>query len=712
VTVPPRTFSGRSVRCALLIVALLVLTLEGRQQQPQPRPTFRIEANFVRVDVYPTKGGMPLTDLTATDFELLEDGAAQTIETFEHVVVRAAGPQETRAEPDSQRQGNQMAQDPRARVFVIFLDTYHVTVTGSHNIRRPLISLMDQIIGPDDLIGFMTPEMSAASLTLGRKTQVLEGALTDNWVWGRRFQLADRDPKEVEYEACYATGFKDGDKVAREMIARRRERLTLDSVRDLVIHLRGLREERKAIIAVSEGWLQFRENAGLAKPLQPTNPNVDPVVPGKPEIFVGPDGKLRAGGDPRQSGQVSSLYDCDADRQRLAYMDNERYFREILDDANRANASFYPVDPRGLPVFDNPIGPDAPPPVNVDAGMLKTRQESLRTLAVATDGIAVMNSNDIERGLKRVVADLNSYYLLGYYSTNTKLDGKFRSIKVRVKRPGVEVRARRGYRAATMEEVTAARSATPAPGSADGNGPAGGASTIATINSALGRLALLRPNTALYLHAVTMRDGPGVRILVAGELDGNVARTPAWAKGAEATVMASGAQGTAGSAKATIAAGTRSFVVSMPIEASAAGALNVQGRVRPIAESSLPLTAAASVPAPVDGAFLADAPLLFTLRGNAAPSPVASFRIYRTERLRLEVPLAETTKPGEARLLDRAGKPLGLSVAVTERTDAGIRWLVADLNPAPLGAGDYIVELSAERDGRRDVVVTAIRVAQ
>jgi hypothetical protein len=150
----------------------------------------------------------------------------------------------------------------------------------------------------------------------------------------------------------------------------------------------------------------------------------------------------------------------------------------------------------------------------------------------------------------------------------------------------------------------------------------------------------------------------------------------------------------------------------MPIEASAAGALNVQGRVRPIAESSLPLTAAASVPAPVDGAFLADAPLLFTLRGNAAPSPVASFRIYRTERLRLEVPLAETTKPGEARLLDRAGKPLGLSVAVTERTDAGIRWLVADLNPAPLGAGDYIVELSAERDGRRDVVVTAIRVAQ
>jgi VWFA-related protein len=662
--------------------------------------------------VYPTQGGVPVTDLTAADFELLEDGAPQKIEAFEHVVIRPAGPQETRVEPDSQRQANQMAQDPRARVFVIYLDTYHVSVTSSHNIRRPLISLMDQIIGPDDLIGFMTPEMSAANLTLGRKTQVLEGALTDNWIWGRRFRLSDPDPKEQQYEACYMSGFKDGDKVVREMIARRRERLTLDSVKDLVIHLRGLREERKAIITVSEGWAQFRENAGLARALQPSDPNAAPVVPGKPEVYVGPGGTLRSGSDPRNNVGGGSMYDCDADRQRLAYMDNERYFREILDDANRANASFYPVDPRGLPVFDNPIGPDAPPPVNVDASMLKTRQESLRTLAVATDGIAVMNSNDIERGLRRVVADLNSYYLLGYYSTNTKFDGRFRSIKVRVKRPGVDVRARRGYRAATMEEVAAARNATSAPGTADGNGPGGESSTTATINNALGRLALLRPNTSLYLHAVTMRDGAGVRILVAGELDGTLARTPAWAKGGEATVMVSGEQGAGSSARATIAPGTRSFVVSMPIRSAPSAALSVQGRVRPLAESALPLSAAASTAPPVDGAFLADAPLLFTLRGNAAPLPLASFKIFRTERLRLELPLAETARPGEARLLDRTGKPIAITVAITERTDDGTRWLVADLNPAPLGAGDYVVELSAERNGRRDLVITAVRIVQ
>ena len=55
--------------------------------------------------------------------------------------------------------------------------------------------------------------------------------------------------------------------------------------------------------------------------------------------------------------------------------------------------------------------------------------------------------------LQRIVDDLSSYYLFGYYSTNTKLDGRFRNITVRVKRPGAKVRARRGYRGRTADEL-------------------------------------------------------------------------------------------------------------------------------------------------------------------------------------------------------------------------------------------------------------------
>ena len=89
---------------------------------------FRTEANFVRVDVYPLKDGKPLQGLKLEDFEVLEDGVAQKIEAFEHVVIRSAGPQETRREPSSQRESLQEATNPRNRVFVIFLDTTHVSV--------------------------------------------------------------------------------------------------------------------------------------------------------------------------------------------------------------------------------------------------------------------------------------------------------------------------------------------------------------------------------------------------------------------------------------------------------------------------------------------------------------------------------------------------------------------------------------------------------
>ena len=88
-----------------------------------------------------------------------------------------------------------------------------------------------------------------------------------------------------------------------------------------------------------------------------------------------------------------------------------------------------------------------------EIALVRRRVEGLRTLAVDTDGIAVIDTNDIDSGLKRIVADMSSYYLVGYYTKNAKLDGRFRKITVRVKRPGVNVRARRGYKAATAEEL-------------------------------------------------------------------------------------------------------------------------------------------------------------------------------------------------------------------------------------------------------------------
>jgi hypothetical protein len=121
------TGSGlRAKGCTVLGTIAAALTVAGLAQTPapQPPPTFRTEANYVRVDAYPTtKDDVPVTDLTQADFEVLENGAPQKIEQFERVVIRGGTPQDLRREPNSVRESLAMAQNSRARLIVLFLDT-------------------------------------------------------------------------------------------------------------------------------------------------------------------------------------------------------------------------------------------------------------------------------------------------------------------------------------------------------------------------------------------------------------------------------------------------------------------------------------------------------------------------------------------------------------------------------------------------------------
>ncbi len=443
--------AGRMVAAAIVGAALCAGAARGRAaaqpteapQAPQAsQPTFRTEANYVRVDAFPTVDGAAVDDLSAGDFEVLEGGVPQRIEQFEHVVIRASVPQELRAEPATVAESRQELQNPRARVFVIFLDTGQVDVAGSHNIRKPLVDALDKLIGPEDLFAVMTPDMSPLDLTFARKTTTVEGFLARYWPWGDVDKLNPVDPTEDRYQQCYGPpGSGSTSAIAAEMIRRRREKLTLDALDNLVQYLRTAREERKAVIAITNGWLIFGPNPALAPQ----------TAPAAPPIGVDPRGRLTGRTDPNTYESV--LAACERDRFDLSMLDDRDPFRQLPERASRANVSFYPIDPRGLPAFDSPIS--APLPLATDVEYLRTRTANLRTLAENTDGVAVVNSNDLARGFKRIVDDLSSYYLLGYYSTG-KLDGKFHSIIVRVKRPGVRVRARRGYLAATPAAATSA----------------------------------------------------------------------------------------------------------------------------------------------------------------------------------------------------------------------------------------------------------------
>jgi VWFA-related protein len=689
----------------------------GQPQAPtqEQRPIFRGAANFVRVDVFATKNGVPVDDLKAEDFEISEDGDPQKVETFELVRIQTGGDAATRVEPRTVRESREMAADPRARVFVLFLDTYHVGLGSAVNVRRPLINMLNRLAGPEDLIALMTPDMAASDITFTRRTDRLADLIDRAGFWGQRNELNRKDPVDQMYEQCYPPEPGSGrvtSVIAEEMIKRRREKATLDALEELVFYLGGLREERKGILLVSEGWLLYGPNRSLAE-LGGT--------PQRPGIFVGPDGRITRA-DPRNYAGVDPSR-CDQDRMALAGIDDARRYLDILRVANRSNASFYPIEPRGLVVFDNDMGPNPPPPIDVDFAMLRQRHEALKTAALDTDGIAVMDSNDINAGLQRVVTDLSSYYLLGYSSTNAKADGRYRTIRVRVKRPGIEVRARKGYQAPTAEEVAKRAALAAAMPAADPEGAAVKRAVASLEGIRAGAAFRLTVNAGWWMPAGEPVKGapqgaePALWIL--GEVDPKARGGEDWANGGEADIALTTESGTAiVRYSVPIPAGTNRFQSRFPRSADDVwldpGAYTLRVRAKP-AGSGIPTTDTSRVevpPAPGTAKLVMGQPFYARRAGgpNTEELPTADRRFRRTEWLIVQASASMAPDAVTAELLDRSGKPLALPVAASIVNKDFVRWARAELSLAPLAAGDYLLRLSSRHGAGQVVTLAPFRI--
>jgi hypothetical protein len=288
-------------------------------------------------------------------------------------------------------------------------------------------------------------------------------------------------------------------------------------------------------------------------------------------VGIDQDGRLTTNAQPGSSNYTR----CEQYRVRLAGEDHHADFLRLTQRANRANVSFYPVDGRGLQVYDERYRFNTNQPI---ATQTNARRESLLRLAADTDGVAVVNTNDVSGGMSRIVSDVASYYLLSYYSTNSKMDGRFRRIRVRVKQPGIEARARPGYLAPTEAEARGMSASAAAAG-----GPARPAVPNA-VTRALGQIDSSRPRGEVK----AFRRGPSTGL---------------------------------------------------------------------------------------------------------AFEPAAEARFRRTERVRIEFPVAAgATLAG--RLLTRQGQPLPLTVETSTRTSEGGETLaVAHLVLAPLAPGEYVVEV-------------------
>ena len=690
----------RLASAAAIVIASAIAGAPIRiASQDQPRPTFRTEANYVRVDAYATtKDGVPIDDLRRDEFELLEDRVPQTIDQFATVRIRGGGAPTARPDPRTPEESRQAATDSRARVFILFLDVMHVDRTASIRIAKPLTDALRNLLGPDDLLAVVMPGISVRALTFTRQIATIENAL--NNPWGARDDVA-LDPVERRYADCYPgiperPGQIAPDRgIAQEMILRRREAQTLDSLDSLVTYLRDAREERKAVITITNGWRLYRPNDNLRRSIRDTVPTVPPVT-------IDPrTGRLTT----EPTGETPRASTCDTDRLRLASLDHDSRFRQILDQANRANVSFYPIDPRGIVAFDDDIVPVAGVGQNPvlrpeeERARLAERSTSLHVMAEQTDGVAVTATNDFALGLRRMTTDLSAYYLLGYYSTG-KLDGRFHAITVRATRPGVQIRARRGYLAASS-------AAPPAP--LESSGAAAGAAEAQAVSAALASLGVLTRDTPLRLHAAVGPASANSRTITAIIEIGRTIDAD-WGKGGEADASLIDASGaTVASSRLSILPASLSVQWAVGPRALPPGDYELRVRAKAASPGSTATDSLrVTVPATADGAGF----LIFKRGPGTGNREIATadLRFRRSDTLRVAVPASDSSE-SSARLLDRTGKVLQVPVPTSTRDEAdGSTSQSATLALAPLATGDYLIELIASQSTGPARTLIAFRV--
>jgi hypothetical protein len=346
-------------------------------------------------------------------------------------------------------------------------------------------------------------------------------------------------------------------------------------------------------------------------------------------------------------------------------------------------------------------------PLNRDMDRVLVRVDSLKTLAEATDGLAVVNTNDMAAGAGRIVNDLSTYYLIGYQSTNTKLDGKWRAISLKVTKPGVRLRVRKGYRALTEAEVASwRRGEAPPPAEAGAAAvAAGGAAAVARLVTSLAGLERTLPWRSRAAWGAGVSPGR-TRFWIASEIDAATSGQAEWAGGGTWTATLGGADGRSlADATVKLAPGARALEASLEAAVPAATEVTIRLRLNPAA-GGLPLSDTLRVaPSGTSGRLFRRGPA--TARQFVA---AGDLRFRRNEHARVAVPIADPSSPVEAALLDRSGTPLRVPVAARVETLDGAAWALGEVALAPLSPGDYVMRVVTRRGDDTATTLTAFRV--
>ena len=663
------------------------------QQQPadQTELTFRAGINFVTVDAYVSDSkGQPATDLKQSDFDVFEDNKPQKIEQFRFIKVDGnpkpgePPPQEIRNRDDEEREA---ARDD-TRVFVIFLDDYHTRLGSSLAVRQPLSEFIQNQLRPLDLVAVMYPLTPVTDIDFTRNHAKIINAIQH--FEGRKYKYEPRNLFEEQYQ-----------RAPTEIVEEIRNQVVMTALRGLSVRLGSIREGRKSILYVSEG---------LQAMLPPQLRSADASMPkvGNPQAF----NPLAGENDPReQTAQAFSTADLYSQ------------LKDVFIAATRNNTAIYTVDPRGLATnefdIDENVGPQQ------DQRMLQASTDTLRSIAEETDGRAIVGRNDLAKGLQQAMQDSTAYYLIGYTSAQAPVDGKFHQIKVQLsaaaRRRGLQVRARRGYWAATPEDVKKAEKVT-GPGVPEAAKPVLQAlSSIAVsvqagkyVRTWLGtqrgengktRVTLVwEPLAKTPVGNLRSDPAPGRLSLIAATEKGDLVyrgRTPDSPQLASANPQATGASASLPAGTASTAAVPQSLTFEAPpgklelrmtVEGAGGGVLDQE-----IRNITIPDLTAARPAISTPRVYAVRTPREFqAIASNASATPPANREFSRTMRLLIRFdsygPGNEVPAPTAA-LLNPNGQKF-TDVPVTTATAGGTHQI--DMSLATIPPGEYVIEITTK----------------
>ena len=444
----PRRLQTFLVVAAITTAAAWAQTPQTQPASQIPAPTIRVTSHMVLVDVVVTdKQGKAIPGLHPEDFVVEENGKAQKISSLVSPAENASAA--TPPSPPGVYSNRPQYRTPArgGPITVMLLDGLNTSFTDQAYARHQMLAFVKEQFKPGE-------RMAVFALT--GPLSMMQDFTSDPQILYTALQRYKAQPQDFASSGRPATSLGSGNSTASATVSSL-DASTGPASDNSTAGFRGA--GASTAIANAQAALQAFEGAQVAYAKDqravmtlnalgsiarilgglPGRKNLIWVTGDLPFSFIPEDRTMTEAELSENLPSMTTRRVEEHSAGNYAATFRASHAEEIRETAARlasAQVAVYPVDARGLSIS-----------TDIDA------QDTMREMARETGGRAYVNQNEIKVGVERAFADESAAYTIGYYPENKKYDGKYRSIKVRVKGSGLEIQHRRGYYAIDATQI-------------------------------------------------------------------------------------------------------------------------------------------------------------------------------------------------------------------------------------------------------------------